>query len=325
MALGKADRRHVTRIFFPGLYKKGQSPGITADLRAFIYEKGLRPAAIEVNPLDQSRWPITYSALMTLYRDVRGQFHFGTIDFPARLLHKLATKLLEKLETRDELRGAFFVHELRGTKGGSIHDPGSDEERRAAVAGVFHIFDRNMLNEEDWVVDVALEVRHEGHVLQWLTKGHRCILEFILKSASAEQISSVLSSQTQYHLDLSAQLGDLGGFRALPSSRGAADSVSYINVYTTDKSATYQLHEGVFRRRKAWHLFPDNIGSLLKDLTRIASSFQACAGDATLPGLEANARLEIRVPLRLADKVLVHLPDPLIQQSLAMFDCPTFW
>jgi len=35
--------------------------------------------------------------------------------------------------------------------------------------------------------------------------------------------------------------------------------------------------------------------------------------------------MEIRVPLDLANQVLVDIPDDLIQKSLAAFDCPTFW
>jgi len=115
------------------------------------------------------------------------------------------------------------------------------------------------------------------------------MLEFLLPSVPMEKISDILSSSTQYYCDLSAHLDDIGGFRSQPGSRGASDKVTYINTYTTDKSATYQLHTGIFKRRKAWHLFPDKIDKLMTDMEKIAETFRTCGGGQTMDGLEANA------------------------------------
>ncbi|KIK36930.1 hypothetical protein CY34DRAFT_26192 [Suillus luteus UH-Slu-Lm8-n1] len=324
-ALGKVDRRHITRIFFPGLYCQGQNPAIPPEKMATIYEKCLRPAVVSLNPVDRSRWPITYSTAMTLYRDQKGHFHFGTVDFPSHLLNQLGNKLLEMFQMQDGLQDAFFVHELRGTKGASHHDPCDAGARRSALDTVFHFFDLSLVRPEDWVVDIGLEIQHEGHILQWLTKGHRRLLQFLLPSSAEHKIDSILASQTQYHCDLSAQLEDLGGFRALPGSRGKDDKVHYINAYTTDKCATYQLHDGIFKRRQAWHLFPANIGKLVKDLERMAEIFRVCGNSPNVGGHEGNARLEIRVPFGLADKVLLQIPDSVIQDTLVTFDCKIFW
>ena len=325
MALGKVDRRHITRIFFPGLYCKDRNPAISPQMMTLIYEECLRPAIVSLNPVDRSRWPITYSTAMTLYRDQKGQFHFGTLDFPSHLLYKLGSKLLELFQKQDGLQDAFFVHELRGTKGVSHHNPHDAQQRCAAMENVFHLFDMSLIRPEDWVVDVALEIQYEGHVLQWLTKGHRRLLQFLLPSTPESKIDSILASQSQYHCDLSAQLKDIGGFRALPGSRGKDDNVYYINIYTTDKTATYQLHKGIFMRRQAWHLFPASIGRLIKDLERIVEIFCLCGNSPRVGGQEGNARLEIRVPFSLADKVLLKMPDSLVQDSLVAFDCKLFW
>jgi hypothetical protein len=325
MALGKVDRRHITRIFFPGLYRRGQNPSIPPETMTLIYEKCLRPAVVSLNPVDRSRWPITYSTAMTLYRDQKGQFHFSTVDFPSNLLDKLGPKLLEMFQMQDGLQDAFFVHELRGTKGGSHHDPSNAEARRAALNTVFHFFNMSLVKPEDWVVDIGLEIQHEGHILQWLTKGHRHLLHFLLPSSTEGKIDSILASQTQYHRDLSAQLEDLGGFRAHPGSRGKEDEVYYINAYTTDKCATYQLHDGIFKRRQAWHLFPASIGKFIKDLERMAEIFRFCGHSPNVGGHEGNARLEIRVPFHLADQALLHMPNRVIQDTLVTFDCKLFW
>lgn len=324
VALGKVERRHITRIFFPRLYEKGKCPAISAEILATIYDECLRPAILNVNPFDQSRWPITYSKAMDLYRDSKGMLHFGTLDVPANMLESFGKTLLGLLRKHEGLADAFFVHEIRGTKGASHHDPSSIEMRRAALDEIFDSFDRQLLKIEEWVVDIAMEVRHEGHVLQWLTKGHRRILEFLLPSASENKISDILHSKTQYNCDISAQLSDLGGFRALPGSRGKADGVIYINNYTTDKSATYQLHQGVFRRRKPWHMFPTRIDQLLTDLKVIGETFRICGGSPGA-GLEGNAHMEIHTPLSLADQKLLNVLDALIKQTLLSFECATFW
>lgn len=290
-----------------------------------IYEKCLRPTIVGLNPVDRSRWPITYSTAMNLYRDQKGKFHFGTVDFPSNLLDKLGPKLLEMFQTQDGLHDAFFVHELRGTKGASHHDPSNAGARYAALNAIFHLFDMSLVKPEDWVVDIGLEIQHEGHVLQWLTKGHRRLLQFLLPSSTEHKIDSILASRTQYHCDLSAQLEDLGGFRAHPGSRGKDDKVYYINTYTTDKCATYQLHDGIFKHRQAWHLFPANIGRLVKDLERIAEIFQLCGSSPDIGGQEGNARLEIRVPFSLADRVLLQMPDSIIRDTIVTFDCKLFW
>jgi hypothetical protein len=103
-------------MFFPRLYKAGESPAISTELRTTIYDC-LRLAVISVNPFDQSRWPLTYHAAMTLCCDKKGLFHFATNDLPPVLLGKFSETLLELLQEHDALADTFFVHELRGTKG----------------------------------------------------------------------------------------------------------------------------------------------------------------------------------------------------------------
>lgn len=324
MALGKADRRHITRVFFPRLYEKGSNPSISTETQELIYNKCLRPASLAVHPVDQSRWPITHSVAMSLYRDKKGTFHFGSIDMPAGLTSEFGAKLLELFEGYDDLKDAFFVHELRGTKSSSHHDPGDPNARKASIDGILDLFHVEQLNPEQWVVDVGLEIRQEGYILQWLTEAHPQILAYLLPSTSEDKIASIVKSRTRYHCDISMQLGQLGGFRVSPGTHGKKDQVLYGNVYTTEKSATYQLHEGIFRRRKPWHLFPCNVLQFLKDMERIGEIFQCCAGDG-IEGLDGNGRLEIRVPIKLASTVFVDLPHSLIETAVASFSRRTFW
>jgi hypothetical protein len=138
--------------------------------------------------------------------------------------------------------------------------------------------DLNQLDHTEWTIDVAFEICHNGHVVQWLTTAHRSLLEYALPLANEDQIFALLRSVRQFKLDRSAQLADLAGFRVTPGTRGADDEVLYMNIYTTDKSATYQLHHGVFFYHQAWELFPAAIVKLVMKMERIGDVFLACAG-----------------------------------------------
>lgn len=308
------------------MYRQNKSPAIPPETLTHIYDQCLRPAAIHANPADQCRWPINRAAAMTQYRDQKGLLHFCSCDMPSHLLGRFSSKLNELFDKHDDLRDSFFLHEFRGTKSASIHvcnDPGG---REAALKQVMRSIDESHLKPSDWVIDVALEAYHPGHVLQWSTSGHRRILQYALPSASAAQIDRLLNSKQRYQCDLSAQLRDLGGCRILPGSRiSLANNVSYINVYTTDKAATYQLHEGIYKRRKAWHLFPQTSSKLIKDIERIVDVFRMCGGTQDGNGLEGNARLELRVPLELGNHVLLDLPYDFIQDTMLSYNCQTFW
>lgn len=296
---------------------------------AAIYNDCIRPSVGVVAPASMGRMPLNYEMAMLLYRDEGGRFHHGTIDLPSHLLPTFATELLERLQKheREEFHDAFFLHELRGTKSATHHDPTNEKARNTAFNAVFHQFCMEKLNPQDWFVDVALEVYQPNCVLQWLVQGHRRILRFVLPSARDDQLDAILQSKSQYTLDLSAQISDLGGFRALPGSRGKDDQVTYINVYNTDKSATYQLHSGIFKRRKAWHLFPNNIKRLGADLESVANAFRSCggAGDSSKPVIEGNARMEVRVPLSVAREFFIKVPHQLIRHAVVAYDCTTYW
>ncbi|KAG1865184.1 hypothetical protein C8R48DRAFT_601369, partial [Suillus tomentosus] len=128
-------------------------------------------------------------------------------------------------------------------------------------------------------VNIRLEIQYEGHILQWLTKGYCHLLQFFVPSSAKHKIDSILASQTQYH--------------AHPGSHGKDNQVHYINAYTTDKCATYQLHDGIFKCRQAWHLFLASIGKLIKDLEHIAEIFCLWENSPDIGGYKGNVQLEI--------------------------------
>jgi hypothetical protein len=324
--LGKISRRHVTRVFFPCLYNQNESPALSQATLAGIYDLCVRPSVIAVNAIDQSHWPVSYAAARIQNRGRDGRFHYSSVDVAGVYLQEFGENLIRIFDQHDDFKGAFFLHELRGTKGISLHDPSQEWERRDSLDQLLNFLDVTSIRLDDWTIDVALEIRHAGRVIQWLTTAHRRILEFVLPSADDDKISAILNSKRQYKCDLSAQLQDLGGCRVTPGSRGRDDDVTYINVYTTDKSPTYQLHSGVFRRRQALELLPASIQKLIDNIAEMAEVFGQCAGNnADDNAQEGCARLEVRVPLRRANQVLLELPNDLVQASTLSFDTAIWW
>lgn len=259
-----------------------------------------------------------------LCRDQKGLLHHGTNDLGAAQLPQFWKRLLDLFQLHETLADAFFVHELRGTKGGSHHKLHVPNASRIALSQVMYIFDKDLINDDNWFIDVALEISRPGHVIQWLTSGHRHVLKYLLPLAGTK-VDDILRSATQCHIDLNGQLSDIGGFRTLPGSRGKLDSVVYGNVYSLCKNTTYALHDGPYRRHKGWNLFPSYIKGLIRDMEKIGENFIKCGGSDELPGLSAGARMEIRVPMRLAETVLSALPDNFIRDTLISFPCSTFW
>jgi hypothetical protein len=236
-----------------------------------------------------------YAAAMSQNRGANGRFHFHTVDVRHDVLQDFATAFLARLDERDELRDAFFVHELRGTKGASTHNPHSARERASSLNDIMEFLDEDAIDPAQWAIDIALEVNVPGHVTHFLVAAFRHVVEMVLPNAEPWKIDTLLRSQ-QHKVDLAASLKDLGGFRTAPGSKGAADGVSYINVYCTEKSAVYQLFEGgLYRWHTAHELLPRNLSKLLNEVEDISATFAACSHH---DGLDGNARLEIRVSLQ---------------------------
>jgi hypothetical protein len=256
---------------------------------------------------------------MRLSHTNRGELSFGTIDIPATQLSRFSEGFLNRLNAIPHFHGAFFGHELRGTKSAYPHDPANINEREDALEDVKRYL-RDDIDEDEWLIDVGLELRQEHRVLQWLRTGHTALLQHALPSASFRRIEK-LADAKYFHEDTVAQLRDLAGFRVAPRTTGNADQVVYINVYPTDKAATYQLHEGLFRRRKSADVLPKNIKKTLSDIDDISKTFLTCADKMQ----EGNVRFEIRVPLARANLVHFTLPQELINQSVVSFPVQTWW
>lgn len=93
----------------------------------------------------------------------------------------------------------FAIHDVRGIKGYTRHDPRSGiSAREAALESALHIFRREDLVSQNWVIDIALEIMQDGRLLQWITPGNSRILRYLLPPHESEKEAAHNHSGNQY-------------------------------------------------------------------------------------------------------------------------------
>ncbi|KIP01233.1 hypothetical protein PHLGIDRAFT_80839 [Phlebiopsis gigantea 11061_1 CR5-6] len=181
ICLAKSDHRGKTLVFFPKLYRPGTQGQITQEEAACIYDKCLLPTIATILPEHIAHWPPGYQAALKQCRDVKGQLHFPTLDLPVGLLDQFNETLRTRFEAFSGFQNSFYLHECRGTKGRSVHDPQDPEQVNIALDHVFSSFDTSKIERaEDWYIDIGIEIALEGHVMHWLQDEHGAIIHHAL-------------------------------------------------------------------------------------------------------------------------------------------------
>jgi len=259
---------------------------------------------------------------MVQSKDTAGRLHFGSLAIPPICLVQFCTALLAHIDSIPEFERAYFGHELRGLKGGTAHDDEGTLPEEAFNTFFEHL-DRTRIDQDNWLVDVGLEIYDPGMVVQWSKHAHSAILRYIMPSLTNDELQ-LLQRQKSFNLDSVCQLEDFAGFRCEPGAFGKRHNINYINVYTTDKCPTYQLHRGLWRRRRCYDLFPNNLKKLIEQLDLMSMIYKACAGSVDQQPQEGCARLEIRVPLVHAQDALRNAPENTIA-GWTFTVLPTVW
>ncbi|KAM5530101.1 hypothetical protein V8D89_016230, partial [Ganoderma adspersum] len=324
----KFDTRHQARVFLPGFYSPHQPPSIPSETFPLIYERAVLPAAKACSTELTLPWPLNYKLAERLSRDARGRLCPVSHDIPPDLIQQFATEFLTRLEALGpRFVGAFFEIEVKGVKGTTLHNPSDPDARSAALD---RVLDPLVLRDigaaelaTDWFVDVALEVHEPGHCLMWSTEGHSRVIEHTLPSLDEEQAQS-LTHSSKFILDPAAHLTAFAGFRLEPGRLGSSDHITYLNVYTTDKAATYQLNNGVYRRRSCTDLLPKNIDKLLEDIDKITETLSICAGDDG-DTQDGAARLEARVNIAFAEETLISMSTEVIDSCIIAVPSILWW
>ncbi|TBU21125.1 hypothetical protein BD311DRAFT_679288, partial [Dichomitus squalens] len=326
----KFGPHHQGRLFFPRLYGGSRAtPAIPEEFFAKVYDHAILPTLRQCAPHHAKAWPHSYHHVKTFARGERGQFTAVSRLLPIEVMDDFAEGLFAKLDTLGPtFKDAFFELEAKGVKATSMHPPQDAEARAEALQSVLAPLDMAMVPIEEkrtrWFVDVALEIHREGFVMQWLTVAHERLLRVALPSLGDEQVRAVRRSKA-FREDLSGHLTDFAGFRVEPSQHGRRDHATYVNVYTTDKAATYQAgFNGIYRRRPFSDLVPKRLAKLIEDVDVISGTFYDCGGGAGMVQ-DGGARMEIRVNLAYAEASLRDIPDAIVQHAVLPVPSEIWW
>ncbi|KAK7440778.1 hypothetical protein VKT23_016854 [Stygiomarasmius scandens] len=343
--LGKVATRHVTRIFFPHMYNPDSDKKVDPKLLTRLYDECIRPAVHEALQVQSSHWPTSYASAFRQAQGTDGSgIHPFSIDLPGSVLGSFANALLGFMDRIREFKDAYFLHEFRGRKGETLHNPGDDDDRIQAFDKLFEgVIDEDGDGYKKWFVDVAVEVNQKGFIMQWKAHAHEALIRKALPLASDAAIAQLMNQRA---VDTSAQIYDYAGFRSETGVRGRNDGVSYINVYTTDKSATYQLHKGLFSRKyPSDTLNEKGLERVLKDVDGMMKTFQECSlgrelvgeheddsdDDEDTPrpaikiGLDGCTRFEIRIRGDKAQGVLTGFDVDFLHDTMIAVPMTVWW
>ncbi|KAL7282808.1 hypothetical protein ACG7TL_004285 [Trametes sanguinea] len=325
VCIGSFGVRGQVRLLFPHATQDDDGPMLTQTDLADLYNIGILRSVVEIIPERRAHWPPSYAAAIARGRDQRGHLHFGSVDIERDKLDDFAATLIEKLQHHLRLKAPHFMIELRGTKGMYTFPVGDVDARTDAFnqLGALIHWQQEEENLSRWYVDIAIEVSRPGHVIQWKRDAHDRLLAYALPSATPRDIAGLLRG-TNYEADVSGHLFSLAGFRANPGTRGRADRVVHVNVYTTDKTPFHQLHRGAFRKHVPSDTTPGKIKKLQGDVLAIGAMLARCAGSEGQIQ-DGTARFEVRVSLANFDNALTDFPDHILEHGLICVPSAIWW
>lgn len=323
LMFAKWGERNMIRIIFPGLYSDDRSSShLTRDQQREFYELGLRPAMVDLEQGEAAEWAPTYEAELTRARKKTGHMAFQRKGFPRWNVPILGPTIRHHLARNNVIwaEGFQFLHNVRGTKQGTLHSMDAHSADMALDEFLLELsLSRETLLRGIWFIDVAIEfMSDDGGCLQWRTDSHFQVVKEVLEisTADADRITTIGSSK--YHRDIASHLISVSGCRIEPGAHAEGPyEVQYLQMYTTDKSLTYNPEGGAHGKTLSCdnamtlnHPFCFNLYNLYRDASRSNSS---------------HARLEVRVPFVYATTILQQFSRQTLKNSLLKFTRLTWW
>ncbi|KAJ3963519.1 hypothetical protein EV361DRAFT_874802, partial [Lentinula raphanica] len=172
-----------------------------------------------------------------------------------------------------------------------------------------------------WYVDVGMElVSQDLQCLQWSTPGHYFAVRDVLSISSEDASRITKLSSSKYSRDVVSHLMGVSGCRIEPGTRaqGPYEAV-YLQLYTTDKALTYNpegRHHGKAITTKL-AMGQTQPADFINGLTHLYTN--AMTRNAS------NARVEVRVPVHHATRVLSNSLSTDVITSLLSFQRSVWW
>lgn len=324
MCLAKWGVHNILRVFIPGLYNRHtRSPFVSQEDHMTFYEQGLLPAVKELCGDRASEWPATYTDEMYRARGRNGTLSFQTKMIPDWQVSNLGDAIRGKLTEAGIpwADGIVFLHQVRGVKDSTIHSVDRESAQKAFVEFLRkeNIVDWAILGGGHWWIDVGIQVTLDKRCLAWRSDSHMQVVREIcgVNTQIAARLTSIGSSR--YTRDMASHLPQVSGCRIEPGAHGQGQyEVTYLQLYTTDKSVTYRQDQGHYSKyitcgdivRGKWASFIDGLYSAYRN---------------AIDNNYAQARMEVRVPIHFAKDVLLNLNAETICSALVSFNSTEWW
>lgn len=314
MAIAKVSERVVVRAFFPGLLTAARAePTLSAAEAAQVYDVGIRPASMVVQRNTTSTdWPVNYAAELMRAQNPAGGFAYAKKPLSYRDVPRFSERFVHFMtEGVPWAKDMFFMTQVRGTKGATWHagNAAAAREHLEDYKADFAMDDKDL-----WWIDVGAELFIPGRALVWRRDGHTKLLRHLLHFSARD--ASTLANAAD--VDVAAHLSDVAGFRVKIDQRPNHHHATYLQAYTTDKSAVY--HRDGYRAAKYLSGAAALKGAPPKYLDSLYHLYEACQVE-----LDCSARVEVRVPLEQADRVLLNLSAQFCDETVLNFERDTWW
>ncbi|TDL13254.1 hypothetical protein BD410DRAFT_810709, partial [Rickenella mellea] len=183
----KTKDRHITRIFFPALHGENRKDvRLKPNEVSEFYEKVVREAALELNNYQINDWPPSHLDEAWRASGARGGTYPSRKGISRWDVERFGQLLIEKCEEDLSFgKGAFFLHQYRGMKATTTHNPNNEEEARNALKDLFQDMHISMLEDAKWWVDVGMEVHVPGKAVLWRVDSHFALIQHFLDADEA--------------------------------------------------------------------------------------------------------------------------------------------
>ncbi|KAG8722659.1 hypothetical protein FRC08_014404 [Ceratobasidium sp. 394] len=352
------EPRAIIRAFFPlASRNSNQNNCLNEGQMRELYDLAVRPAATETLPHElHFNWPATYDdekfRAENSGRAGAGDAGEGRVggrtaqqsgrDIHVEYLNAWVARIRDLVNGSPHLgwaRSFFFVVEMRGLKNNEVSIHAAEEEpavddagvvdeeapRVQAVDGVLEYFNTNEFAPGCWFLDIATNVAVSDDLNTPLcafasTRMHAEILNRFLSEDMEQCERWVAGHGGYYQRDEVAHLQDVAGFR-FTNPNWDENGVHYIQVYTSEKSVTYNLDSP----NKAKRTSPFK---LLNDWDRARKSHFLPLSKAYRDSSKTHSvvlRIESRVDFIYVARVHLLIPEDMLQGWLYCIDNIVFW
>lgn len=312
----------MIRVLLPGLYSDTRkSPLLSQDEMRIFYEQGFRPAMVDLDEVGATEWPSTYDNEMFRARGNRGTLSFQSKVIDSLTGVALGDKIRECLRENgheDYATGLVFLHQIRGVKSTTIHQPTATSATQALRSFLTNHSIR--IGHGRWWIDIGLEISSDdNNCLAWRTDSHPHVAKNVLRilANTAKRVTSPGSSKGTR--DILSGMPGVSGLRLSPGARAqGAFRAQYLQLYTTDKATIYRPDNGHYGK----YLTCSDVLKGKDDafIDKLYTLYRDAIGKNT-----SCARVECRVPLEFANSVLLDFSESLARRSLVSFHPTTFW